>query len=147
MSMTHYPSQPLLAVAHRLFFQLMRFGLVGASATAIHGAAYLTFVTAQLLTPFFANLAAYAIAFTVSFLGHRYWTFGDAERGGRNNYAAFRFVAVSLSGLAFNSVAVLILINHFRFADWTPLLVIVGVTPIFTFLFNRFWVFYTLRSA
>jgi hypothetical protein len=30
--------------------------------------------------------------------------------------------------------------------DWTPLIVIVGMTPIFTFLLNRFWVFYTLRN-
>jgi len=125
--------------------QLARFGLVGVCATATLGAAYYYFIASGIFTPFSANLAAYAIACSVSFLGHRYWTFGDAERGGRNSHAVWRFLAVSLSGLAVNSAAVLILVNTLALPDWTPLIVFIGFTPILTFLFNRFWVFYALK--
>jgi len=128
-----------------LRLRITRFGLVGISATATLSAAYMSFVSLELLTPFLANLVAYLIAFAVSFLGHRHWTFGDAEKGGRNAYAIFRFLAVSLTALAINSAAVLLLVNHLALPVWTPLIVFIGVTPLFTFLMNRFWVFFTLR--
>ncbi|MGF1620247.1 MAG: GtrA family protein [Rhodomicrobiaceae bacterium] len=137
--------EALSLAARHLLFQLARFGLVGVCATATLAVAYYYFISTSMFTPFFANLAAYAIAFFVSFLGHRYWTFGDAEKGGRNAHAVWRFLAVSLSGLAVNSTAVLILVNALALPDWTPLIVFVGFTPVLTFLLNRFWVFYALK--
>jgi putative flippase GtrA len=125
--------------------QIMRFGMVGSAATLTHAGVYYYLVAGKVLTPLLANFAAYVVAFSISFLGHRHWTFGDARKDRRNNYAIFRFLSVSLSGLAINSAAVLLLVNLLRLPDWTPLFVIVGMTPIFTFLLNRFWVFYTLR--
>lgn len=125
--------------------QLMRFGMVGGAATLTHAGVYYYLVAGKVLTPLLANFAAYAVAFSISFLGHRHWTFGDARKDRRNNYAIFRFLSVSLSGLAINSAAVLLLVNLLRLPEWTPLIVIVGMTPIFTFLLNRFWVFYTLK--
>ena len=135
-------SPPRWASVRYLIFQLMRFGLVGMLATATHGTAYFYFVTAELLTPVMANFAAYAIAFSLSFIGHRYWTFGDT-RSGRDPYALLRFLTVSLSGLGVNTAAVLVLVTYFQLPAWTPLIVIVGVTPVCTFLFSRFWVFCT----
>jgi putative flippase GtrA len=145
MKSDDYPLDQLIETTRYWIFQLMRFGTVGGLATATHAGVYLYIVTANLLAPILANFAAYALAFAVSFVGHRRWTFGDAPKGGRNNTAVFRFLSVSLSGLALNSAAVLLLVNYFRLPDWTPLLVIVGVTPVFSFLLNRFWVFYTLK--
>jgi putative flippase GtrA len=137
--------EALSLAARHLVLQLVRFGLVGICATATLAVAYYYIISTSMFTPFFANLAAYGIAFSVSFVGHRSWTFGDAEKGGRNAHAVWRFLAVSLSGLAVNSAAVLILVNALALPDWTPLIVFVGFTPVVTFLLNRFWVFYALK--
>ena len=140
-----YSLRRLIEAGRYWISQLMRFGMVGGAATLTHAGVYYYLVAGKLLTPLLANFAAYAVAFSVSFIGHRHWTFGDARKDRRNNYAIFRFLSVSLSGLAINSAAVLLLVNLLRLPDWTPLIVIVGMTPIFTFLLNRFWVFYTLK--
>jgi putative flippase GtrA len=126
-------------------FRIARFGLVGGCATITLAIIYSALVVDRTLTPFWANIFGYIIAFAVSFLGHRFWTFGDAERGGRNNYAIFRFLIVSLSGLTLNSSAVLILHDWLRLPAWAPLIVFVFFTPLFAFFLNRFWVFYALK--
>ena len=140
-----YSLRRLIEAGRYWIHQIMRFGIVGGAATLTHAGVYYYLVAGKLLTPLLANFAAYAVAFSVSFIGHRHWTFGDARKDRRNNYAIFRFLSVSLSGLAINSAAVLLLVNFLRLPEWTPLIVIVGMTPIFTFLLNRFWVFYTLK--
>jgi putative flippase GtrA len=140
-----YSLRRLIEAGRYWIHQIMRFGMVGGAATLTHAGVYYYLVAGKLLTPLLANFAAYAVAFSVSFIGHRHWTFGDARKDRRNNYAIFRFLSVSLSGLAINSAAVLLLVNFLRLPEWTPLIVIVGMTPIFTFLLNRFWVFYTLK--
>jgi putative flippase GtrA len=140
-----YSPRRLIEAGRYWAYQLMRFGTVGGAATLTHAGVYYYLAAGELLTPFLANFAAYAVAFSISFIGHRHWTFGDARRDRRNNYAIFRFLSVSLSGLAINSTAVLLFVNLLGWPHWTPLIVIVGITPIFTFLLNRFWVFYTLR--
>ena len=141
----HEALEALFLAGRRLLLQILRFGLVGASATATLALAYYYFISADLLTPFLANLAAYGIAFSISFLGHRYWTFGDARKPRRSVHTILRFLAVSLAGLATNSAAVLLLVNLAGLPDWTPLIVFVGFTPVLTFLLHRFWVFYSLK--
>jgi putative flippase GtrA len=77
--------------------QLVRFGCVGAAASAAHLGVVAALVPAG-LGPLAANGAGFAAAFHVSYYGHRTWTFGHA--GGSREY--LRMLAVSLAGFGLN---------------------------------------------
>ena len=57
------------------FARVLRFGFVGAVATAIHAVAYLVLVIFSPVAPSLANFVAYIVAVLVSLLGHIQVTF------------------------------------------------------------------------
>lgn len=81
----------------KLVVKIMRFGIVGAVSVIIYA------VMAYLLTnyggiePVWASVTAYAIAIPVSFLGHKYFTFGSS---GNMKTETPLFVLLQLCGLA-----------------------------------------------
>lgn len=70
--------------------QALWFLMVGAAAAGVHFLALITLVTFTYLTPAWANVFAFFIAFIVSFLGHFHFTFKpkpaiDRGENNRNN--------------------------------------------------------------
>ena len=57
--------------------QPIRFAIIGAAATATHLVVGLGAIAAG-VPPLAANPVAFAVAFGVSFAGHRVWTFANA---------------------------------------------------------------------
>lgn len=86
-----------------------------------------------------ANVAAWLVAFCVSFSGHYRWTFG--EQGAPLGLAALRFFAVSAGGFALNEAvyAALLRWSHVRY-DAVLAGVLVGVAG-GTYLLGRHWAF------
>jgi putative flippase GtrA len=60
-----------------VILQLARFGVVGVAAMTVHWLVVMVLVPLGLL-PLIANMIAFAIAFNVSYIGHRNWTFASA---------------------------------------------------------------------
>ena len=119
--------------------QLARFVIVGCFATAVH---WLTVFWAEnwfsTLHLNVSNVIGFLLAFPVSYLGQRWYTFhsrvGHAQ-------AAWRYLTSQLIGLGLNSLVVFVLVVTF---DQERLLfVIVGTAAaaVAVFLLSRFWVF------
>lgn len=116
------------------FWQIVRFGVVGVAASALHiatAAALLIFW--PLIAELWANLAAYSVAFTASLLGHQYFTF-------RRHAQLSRFLAMSLCGFALNN-GVLVIALWGGLAGMWAIIPAVLVAASSSYLLSRVWVF------
>ena len=120
--------------------QYGRFVTVGLGATLVHVAVYAGTIELLDTAPLSANALGFATAVTLSFLGHRSWTFRDrAGRSGRD--ALLRFWGVALLGFLLNTLFVQLVTGTLGWSyDWAipPM---VAITPVVTFLLSKFWVF------
>src|SRR6188474_377402 len=94
-------SPPPMKLPH----ELMRFGVVGISASAVHLAVVLLLVPLT-VPPLVANVAAFGIAFQISYYGHRNWTF--RANGARASY--MKLLIVSLASFAINEALYAVLL-------------------------------------
>lgn len=120
----------------KLGVQLIRFGCVGGAAMLVHLGVVSALVPAG-MSPLVANVIAFAVAFQVSYVGHRRWTF-EAD-GGRGTY--FRMLAVSLVSFALNEVMYAGLLRFTALDYRVSLLLVLAVVAVLTFAASRLWVF------
>lgn len=120
--------------------QILKFGVIGSLAAAVHMGVVALLVNFS-LHPLFANIFGFMVAFNVSYLGHRFWTFGNNSRLS-HAASAVRFWGIAVTSFAINEGL------FFLFLSFTPLpyllalfLVLLMVTPI-TFLLSRSWAFH-----
>jgi putative flippase GtrA len=116
--------------------QLLRFGAVGVAAMAVH------WTVVALLVPFgakplLANIAAFAIAFNVSYVGHRHWTFAATSA----HQSPFkRFLGVALLSFVLNEALYYLLLRAGLEYRVALLIVLVAVAAL-TFILSRYWAF------
>lgn len=116
--------------------QLARFGAVGITAMAVHWMIVALLVPIG-LQPLIANTIAFAIAFNVSYVGHRYFTFADAA----TSHSTFkRFLGVALLSFALNEALYYLLLSAGMEYRLALLLVLVAVAAL-TFVLSRYWAF------
>lgn len=118
--------------------QIMRFGLVGITATATHIGTVLLLVERGGREPLTANFIAFALAVLVSFWGHYHWTFKTSTP----YRSAFpRFFAIAVLGLGLNQTimfsAVTILTLDYRLG----LTAVIMLVPALSFIANKLWTF------
>lgn len=128
---------PLLAL-------VARFGLVGLLATAVHAAVYMLTVSRNMLTPLEANGAGFCVAFAISFIGHRHWTF--AHQQAELTSSLPRFLATALLGLASNSAITWLFVEQLRWPPASALWGILLFTPTLVFVCSRYWAFADARK-
>jgi putative flippase GtrA len=120
-----------------VLMRLVRFGLVGAAATATHAIVALAALRGLGFPPLFAHWTGFGVAFVASFCGHSLFTFRAAMSWPR----AVRFTAVALSTAALSSLLVL------AAQAWTPvspelyLPAIALLTPVLNFVCHSLWTF------
>jgi putative flippase GtrA len=89
------------------------------------------------LRPLIANTIAFAIAFNVSYAGHRYFTFADAA----TTHSTFkRFLGVALLSFALNEALYYLLLRaglEYRLA----LFLVLAAVAALTFVLSRYWAF------
>lgn len=119
--------------------QLARFGAVGIAAMAVHWLVVALLVPLG-LRPLLANSAAFAIAFNVSYAGHRRFTFASTTA---QHSTLKRFLGVALLGFALNETLYYLLLRAGMEYRVALLLVLVAVAAL-TFVLSRYWAF---RSA
>ena len=116
----------------------LRFIIVGGSATVTHigTALVLTRLVGNHVSIYMLNVAAFCTAFLVSFLGHRYVTFG------RHGSVA-KFLSVALAGFLLNNI-----ILHygivFGLSRLVALIIATLIVACGTYLASKIWAFRSL---
>lgn len=121
-----------------LLREALRFASVGAGATLVHlGVAW---IANRLLhvPPYGANACGFVAAFSLSYLGHFYWTF--ARQSGHAHHLP-RFVIVALCGYALTNVIVWAVTDRGGYAFEVSLAVILVAVPASTWVLSRLWAF------
>lgn len=119
---------------------LFKFFSIGVIATLVHSAIFSFCIATHIASPQWANLLAYLVALTVSYVGQRYWTFTDSQSGGQAG-TILRFISVSLLGYGLNALWVHTATVWLSLSAYYALLGIGFLTPLMTFLLLKFWVF------
>lgn len=123
-----------------LFWQAVRYGLVGASATAVDWLAYWGLTrSVPLLREWYlaANLCAFSISVVWGYLMHRRFTF---RAGGAHRHQFPKFLAVTAIGLGINS-AVLYGGVTLGAHDLLAKLAATALTAIWNFSGQKLWTF------
>lgn len=120
--------------------QLVRFIITGAFVTALGVGVYALVALVLHWHPQLGNVLAYLTAMATGYFMHSSWSF-KGHGGERTRGTQLRFVTVSLISYALNSFWVWLLFTHLDLGRAAPILPMLFVTPVVTFLLNRQWVF------
>jgi putative flippase GtrA len=119
----------------REFATASRFALVGLLATAVHLAvAAAVLALAPQSSEFAATLIAFLIAFYVSLIGHRRYTFGHAGD-------ARKFFLVAAGGFALNNSLLGGLLGATALDGFAAVAIATLAVPVLTYAGSRLWVF------
>jgi putative flippase GtrA len=117
--------------------QLVRFGLVGTTNTALTLATYAVMLALHLPVPL-AGAVGWGVGAVNGYLLNRAWTFRGAAGGA---VPAARYVAVQLMGSALNAALVEIAVGHEHLPQLAGELVVLPPVTLLTFVLCRGWVF------
>jgi len=118
--------------------QLMRFGVVGVAAMLVHWLVVAALVPLG-MPPLLANVVAFAVAFQVSYWGHRHWTFTAADL--RHRRTLPRFVVVSCSSFVLNEFLYFLLLQYTTLDYRTALTIVLLTVAALTYILSRQWAF------
>ncbi|MHB1948103.1 MAG: GtrA family protein [Gammaproteobacteria bacterium] len=128
-----------MVLKNKLFRQLLRFGMVGASAATVHFSLVVFFVEIGQLQPLIANVIGFLVAFQVSYWGHRYWTFSGTSA--LHRVALPKLLLVASSGFVANESLFYIFTVNFNLPYPLALFLILSILPLINFTLGKFWVF------
>lgn len=120
--------------------QLARFVVSGALVTALGVSIYAFVALVLRWNPQLGNLLSYLIAMGVGYVIHSRFSFRD-HGSERTHATKVRFVTVSLVSYALNTFWVWLLYTRLHLGRAAPIVPMLFVTPLVTFLLNRKWVF------
>lgn len=125
-----------------LFWQAFRYGLVGLSVTA---ADWLIYYVLTRGVPVFheryvlSSVISFSIAVVYGYLAHRRVTFRVNHGAHRSQFP--KFVAVTLIGLALNTLVLQLGIAQFALYDLTAKFIAAILTALWNFTGQRLWTF------
>jgi putative flippase GtrA len=119
------------------FWRLVRFAVVGVSATLTHAGASLAALHLLDVAPLVANGIGFCCAFLVSLTGHAWFTFRQRLDLGR----VLRFTVVAGSSVAFSSLMVFVGENWTSLSPNVYLPAAAVLTPAFNFICHSLWTF------
>ena len=130
----------LIAEHKEMVGQLVRYGVTGGLASIVNFGVYWLLAVGG-LDPNFAWTVGYLAAVAVGYVVHSRWSFRG--HGRRDNLARTggRFLAVSVVSFMLNQLWVWLLVRELAWPLWSPLPLVLGVTPLVVFSLNRRWVF------
>ena len=125
-----------------LIGQLIRFGLVGGVATVVHMGGFAALIELAGMRPIYANVISFALATTVAFIGHNWWTFRQTSGAGRPVAAAgWRYITITLTGFAVSS-GIVYAVTEMAEANYVyAIILILAIVPLGQFLMSKFWAF------
>lgn len=123
---------------HTTAASFARFAGVGVLATLIHGLALNLLVLGANLHPTLANVGAFLCAFSISYLGHYYFSFRSRQD---HVAAAPKFFVAALIGLIYNILAFTIIVNLLQLHYMIAFGAVIVTLPPVMFLFSKKFVF------
>ena len=127
---------------NRIFsIQLFRYGLMGSLASIVNIGLYWVFAARIGRHPNLAWTIGFIVAVGVGYIVHSRWSFGGHRRRDSLLRAGSRFAIISIAGFGLNSFFVWLLVTMMGWPTWAPYPLILCVTPLTLFWFNRRWVF------
>lgn len=127
-----------------LLSQLMRFTLVGISSSIVHFSTVITLVELKWLSPLKANVIAFLVAFSVSYLGHRFWTFDNTTQ--RFHQSLPRFLMVASASFLLNESFFWVLLNKAQLDYALALFIVLSSVSLLTFTLSKCWAFHSRGS-
>ncbi len=115
-----------------------RFAGIGVVATIIHGVSLNLLVLGAGLYPTLANVGAFLFAFSVSYLGHYYFSFRSRQD---HVAAAPKFFVAAIIGLTLNTLTFAIMVNILQLHYMIAFAVVILILPPIMFLISRKFVF------
>ena len=132
------PLRPMLE--SRGFVQLVRFAIAGFGVTIFSVLVYVGFASGLHVRPLAANVLSYVAGFTASYTVHSRWSFRTEQRQDEGA-ALLRFLLASGFAFALNSFWVWLATVALRLSPLAPVPAMMFVTPLASFVLNRWWVF------
>jgi putative flippase GtrA len=122
--------------------------LVGGVAAGVHLLVVMLAVELRQVPPAYANVIAFAVAFLVSYAGHRRYTFG-AGRGVADSIADSigKWLAVSIAGFLLNQALYVAALR--LFPAWPYVVLLAGVTGLValcSFFLGKLWAFAPVKN-
>ena len=115
------------------------FLLVGGAAALTHLGVFVWLSQASTLWPEVANAVGFVVAFGVSFAGHRWLSFQDADTSVPQSLR--RFGATALAGFVSNELVFMVLLRLLDVPNLLALLIALVFASAQTFVLSRFWAF------
>jgi putative flippase GtrA len=114
------------------------FLMVGASAALVHECVVIGLVECFEWRPLIANVAGFLIAFNVSYIGHKNFTF-DSNAAHRSSLPKFALVAVW--SFLVNQVLFFALLKWTTLAYSVALFIVLISVALLTYVLSHFWAF------
>ncbi len=127
--------------------QALWFLVVGASAAGVHFLVLISVVSLTAISPAWANVIAFLLAFIVSFLGHFYLTFNTSTTSTPYEdkqplQSLLKWFASSVIGFVANQGLFLLGLNWFGERYYIFIwLVITAIITVMTFALGKLWAF------
>ncbi len=119
--------------------QFIKFGIVGASSTAIDWAIYLGLTRFFGLFYLMAKILSFSLAVLNSYIWNRRWTFRSNDP--RRLRQFIRFLTISIVGLVLNSTIMYIAVSQLKVHDIWGLALATAIVTIWNFLANKYYTF------
>ncbi len=118
---------------------MIRYGLVGVTASVVHASIGLLLHEYGGLDPFWAHACGFFGGLITAYFGHYHYSFKD---DGSHKERFPKFFITALTGFSLHQSGVYVLVNQLGFDYSTQALPILMVcVPMVTFLMSKFWVF------
>ncbi len=123
----------------RMFNQLIKFGIIGCLAAAVHFSVVVILVSYFAIHPLISNVFAFLIAFNVSYFGHRLWTFNTIQH--QFQKTVIKFFIVAVFSFLLNEYLFYIFLNVYHIYYIYSLLLVLLIIPPLTFIMSKLWAF------
>ena len=121
--------------------QMLRYAVAGGLITLAVAASYWAIAEYLHVDPMVSLTIVFLFFTVVSYFTHGSFSFrGHGERD-RQHIRLARFLVVNIIGFVTNQLFVWLLVKHLGGPTWWPVIPIIFVTPVLTFMLHRRWVF------
>jgi putative flippase GtrA len=127
-----------------LVSQILRFCLVGLAAALLQMSVVILLVQTQLMLPLIANVCGFALAFQISYWGHRFWTFKVTDSLYGQSF--LKLLLVQLLALITNELLFYLFLSQ-GLPYPLALGIVLALMPVFTFIASKCWVFPKRKNA
>ncbi|MGZ8272004.1 MAG: GtrA family protein [Methylophilus sp.] len=115
------------------------FTIVGALAALTHYVVAVGLERLLNMQPAWSNVLGFILAFPVSYVGHRKFSF--AHQSSSNSHALPRFLFVALAGFVANQSLVILGLSYTPLPFWLLLGMVMVVVALSTYLLSHYWAF------